>query len=153
MGSALLLRSDFAGSAYGVWLARHAMSTGRRGFWRSLPVILSLSPSNSVWLVGIRMAGARSSQMHRVSAGDTSTLLRLLDGLQTRGREQGTPSCIAVCFEAGRDGFWLHRLLMARDIPTYVVELTSILVNRRANRARPIGSMPKGCCGFAPPIS
>ena len=37
--------------------------------------------------------------------------LRHLDGLQERGREQATPSHIAVCSEAGRDGFWLHRLL------------------------------------------
>lgn len=74
--------------------------------------------------------------MHRVSAGDTVALLRLLDGLLANGREEGTSSTIAVCFEAGRDGFWLHRLLTARDIPTYVVEPTSILVNRRAKRAK-----------------
>lgn len=48
--------------------------------------------------------------MHCVSAGDTATLMRLLDGLQAHGREQANPSPIAVCFEAGRDGFWLHRL-------------------------------------------
>jgi transposase len=60
----------------------------------------------------------------------------LLDGLQASGREQGIPSSIAVCFEAGRDGFWLHRLLTARGITTYVVEPTSILVNRRAKRAK-----------------
>ena len=46
------------------------------------------------------------------------------------------PAALACCFEAGRDGFWLHRVLSAHDIDTYVVEPTSILVNRRAKRAK-----------------
>ena len=43
---------------------------------------------------------------------------------------------MACCFEAGRDGFWLHRLLTAEGIAAYVLEPTSILVNRRARRAK-----------------
>jgi len=43
---------------------------------------------------------------------------------------------LACCFEAGRDGFWLHRLLTAHGIAAYVLEPTSILVNRRARRAK-----------------
>ena len=43
---------------------------------------------------------------------------------------------MACCFEAGRDGFWLHRLLTAHGVTTYVLEPTSILVNRRARRAK-----------------
>uniref|UniRef100_UPI001AED631C IS110 family transposase n=1 Tax=unclassified Martelella TaxID=2629616 RepID=UPI001AED631C len=99
-------------------------------------ILVALELSNSLWLVGTRKAGAQSSQMHRVRAGDTATLLRLLNGLRAAEQEQDILSPIAVCFEAGRDGFWLHRLLMAQDIPTFVVEPTSILVNRRAKRAK-----------------
>src|SRR5690349_9412544 len=36
----------------------------------------------------------------------------------------------------GRDGFWLHRLLTAEGVAAYVLEPTSILVNRRARRAK-----------------
>ncbi|MGH8323341.1 MAG: IS110 family transposase, partial [Steroidobacteraceae bacterium] len=43
---------------------------------------------------------------------------------------------VACCFEAGRDGFWLQRLLSAHGIVAYVLEPTSILVNRRARRAK-----------------
>jgi hypothetical protein len=43
-------------------------------------ILVALELSKSLWLVGTRVAGARSSQMHRVSAGDTVMLLRLLDG-------------------------------------------------------------------------
>jgi transposase len=43
---------------------------------------------------------------------------------------------VACCFEAGRDGFWLHRLLTGHGILAFVLEPTSILVNRRARRAK-----------------
>jgi transposase len=43
---------------------------------------------------------------------------------------------VACFFEAGRDGFWLHRVLTAHGIAAYVLEPTSILVNRRARRAK-----------------
>jgi transposase len=39
-------------------------------------------------------------------------------------------------FEAGRDGFWLHRLLTAHGVGAYVLEPTSILVNRPARRSK-----------------
>jgi transposase len=99
-------------------------------------ILIAIELSNSLWLVGTRMPGAQKSHMHRVDAGDTTALLNLLSGLQARQQAQGIRAPIAACFEAGRDGFWLHRLLTAHDIPTYVVEPTSILVNRRAKRAK-----------------
>ena len=40
------------------------------------------------------------------------------------------------CYEAGRDGFWVHRWLVAAGIANVVVESSSIEVNRRARRAK-----------------
>jgi transposase len=40
------------------------------------------------------------------------------------------------CYEAGRDGFWLHRWLLAHAVDNVVVEASSIEVNRRARRAK-----------------
>lgn len=105
--------------------------------FQSNKILVALELSNSIWLVGTRLAGAQKSRMHRINAGDTAALLKLFEGLRSRQptiSEQTTS--IACCFEAGRDGFWLHRLLTANGIPTYVVEPTSILVNRRAKRAK-----------------
>jgi transposase len=99
-------------------------------------ILVALELSNSLWLVGTCLPGARKSHMHRINAGDTAALMSLLSGLQSRQRAQGSPAPLVLCFEAGRDGFWLHRLLTANGIPTYVVEPTSILVNRRAKRAK-----------------
>jgi hypothetical protein len=48
----------------------------------------------------------------------------------------GVEAEVVSCFEAGRDGFWLHRLLLEHGVINHVVEPTSILVNRRARRAK-----------------
>jgi transposase len=40
------------------------------------------------------------------------------------------------CYEAGRDGFWLHRWLIEQGIDNIVVDSSSIEVNRRARRAK-----------------
>jgi transposase len=43
---------------------------------------------------------------------------------------------VRSCYEAGREGFWLHRALTARGIVNVVVDASSIEVNRRARRAK-----------------
>lgn len=50
----------------------------------------------------------------------------------------GLPAHAAVrsCYEAGRDGFWLHRYLRSRGVANDVVDSSSIEVNRRARRAK-----------------
>lgn len=64
-------------------------------------------------------------------------MLALIVELRARASTKlGRAAKVACCFDAGRDGFWLHRLLTAQDIDTYVLEPTSILVNRRARRAK-----------------
>ena len=43
---------------------------------------------------------------------------------------------IRSCYEAGRDGFWLHRALTADGVRNVVVDPSSIAVDRRARRAK-----------------
>ena len=43
---------------------------------------------------------------------------------------------VACCFEAGYDGFWLHRWLCARGVENRVLDAASLLVDRRARRAK-----------------
>jgi len=43
---------------------------------------------------------------------------------------------IVSCYEAGRDGFWIHRYLTDRGIENLVVDSSSIEVNRRLRRAK-----------------
>lgn len=50
------------------------------------------------------------------------------------GLPAGAP--VESCYEAGRDGFWLHRYLASRGITNRVVDSSSIEVNRRRPRAK-----------------
>ncbi|CAB1063000.1 Mobile element protein [Olavius sp. associated proteobacterium Delta 1] len=43
---------------------------------------------------------------------------------------------MVICYEAGRDGFWLHRYLLSCGIENVVVDSASIQVNRRKRRAK-----------------
>jgi transposase len=43
---------------------------------------------------------------------------------------------VISCYEAGRDGFWIHRYLQAQGVTNYVVDSASIEVNRRARRTK-----------------
>jgi transposase len=43
---------------------------------------------------------------------------------------------VVSCYEAGRDGFWLHRYLTAHGITNVIVDSASIEVNRRKRRVK-----------------
>jgi hypothetical protein len=43
---------------------------------------------------------------------------------------------VVSCYDAGRDGFWLHRFLVSQGVEHYVVDSASIEVNRRYHRAK-----------------
>src|SRR3954463_16822007 len=100
-------------------------------------VHIAIELSVSSWLVAARLPGADKSRLHRITGGDTTALLALIAELRARASAKlGQAVEVACCFEAGRDGFWLHRLLTAHGVVCHVLEPTSILVNRRARRAK-----------------
>ena len=104
----------------------------------SRPIIyLAIELSVSSWVVACRQSADEKIKMHRMEAGDTGTLLALISNLRRKAVvEFGIDPTVASCFEAGRDGFWLHRLLMSQGVINHVVEPTSILVTRGARRAK-----------------
>src|SRR6516162_8855672 len=51
-------------------------------------------------------------------------------------RELGRPVEMIACYEAGYDGFWLHRLLEGQGVPSLVIDPASVQVDRRARRAK-----------------
>lgn len=100
-------------------------------------VYLALELSCSTWLVAARLPGAAKPSLHRIEAGDIVALLALIARLRKRGEEASHAAVEMVCcYEAGRDGFWLHRVLSESGVVNHVLEPTSILVSRRARRAK-----------------
>jgi len=66
-------------------------------------------------------------------------VLRTLDAEIARAKAHfDVPASAAVrsCYEAGRDGFWLHHYLTHRGITNHVVDSSSIEVNRRRRRTK-----------------
>jgi transposase len=98
---------------------------------------LAIELSSSAWLIAAHLPETEKPKLHRVYAGDTKGLLAFIAALRARVMAKlGMVADVACCFEAGRDGFWLHRLLVANGIASHVLEPTSVLVNRRARRAK-----------------
>ncbi len=100
-------------------------------------IYVAIELSASSWLVAARLPGIEKARVYRMESGDTMGLLKIIADLRSQiSTMLGMTADLACCFEAGRDGFWLHRLLTANGIAAYVLEPTSILVNRRARRAK-----------------
>lgn len=79
--------------------------------------------------------GVRSPSRYTVAAGDTAALLECI--AKTKARCGFAPEAsVCSCYEAGRDGFGLHRWLIEQGIGNMVVDSSSIEVNRRARRAK-----------------
>ena len=102
------------------------------------PVIyLAIELSASTWLVASKIPTSEKTGLHRMEAGDSQALLALIANLRKKlATKLGMEVAVVSCFEAGRDGVWLHRLLVEHGVISHVVEPTSILVNRRARRAK-----------------
>ncbi|MFX1716195.1 hypothetical protein [Paraburkholderia sp. A1RO-5L] len=79
--------------------------------------------------------GRRAPSRYTVAAGDTTAVLAAVANARARCH-LGADAPGYTCYEAGRDGFWLHRWLMGQGIANLVVDSASIEVNRRARRAK-----------------
>jgi hypothetical protein len=98
---------------------------------------VALELSRSRWLVGALLPGRAKVALHTVPGGDAHGLLALLRRVEARaGAEAGMAVPLAVCLEAGYDGFWLARYLRQRGIQTQVLDAPSFLVSRRGRRAK-----------------
>jgi len=103
----------------------------------SATLFVALELSRSTWLVALHSPLSDKVSQHRIEGGDVEGLLALI----ARKREQaqarlGRPIRVVSCFEAGYDGFWLHRWLCAHGLENRVLDAASLLVDRRAKRAK-----------------
>src|SRR3954467_3332627 len=87
----------------------------------------SLELSRSTWLVTSLAPGSGKMSRHSVAAGDGAALLALLARLRGRvARPDGESVEVRGGQEAGRDGFWVHRLLEAEGVESRVVDPGSV---------------------------
>jgi len=100
-------------------------------------IFLSIELSQKVWLVTMHSPDRDKFSRHQVAGGNYVELLALIERIRDRvERQLGYRPEVASCYEAGYDGFWLHRLLMAAGITNYVFDPASIAVEQRHRRAK-----------------
>jgi len=102
----------------------------------TLWMALELSEKN--WKLGFTTGPAQKPRERTVTALAQE---RVLDEITQAKRRLGLPEMAPVvsCYEAGREGFWLHRFLEAHGITNHVVDSSAIEVSRRQRRAKSDG--------------
>src|SRR5690349_15997028 len=89
----------------------------------------------SDWKLGFSTGLGRPARLRTIGA---RKMLVLLEEIAKAKKRFGLPADAAVisCYEAGRDGFWLHRYLLDQGIDNAVIDSASIETNRRGRRAK-----------------
>jgi transposase len=100
-------------------------------------IFVAIELSQKTWLVTLHSPDRDRISRHKFGGGDDAGLLALLESVRTRAAGKlGTPPKVVTCYEAGYDGFWLHRLLSAAGITNLVFDPASIAVEQRSRRAK-----------------
>jgi transposase len=99
--------------------------------------LFAIELSKQSWVIGFIRPFSSKVSRRVLSGGDWKGLLELIEEVQTRAsREIGRTVEVMSCYEAGYDGFWLHRLLEAHGIRNYVIDPASLQVDRRARSVK-----------------
>ena len=96
---------------------------------------LAFELGKNTWKLGFTIGVAQQPRERTIPAGDVA---RLQQEIARAKQRFGLPedARIVSCYEAGRDGFWLHRYLVAQNVQNHVIDSASIEVNRRQRRAK-----------------
>ncbi len=97
---------------------------------------LALELSNRSWKLAFSTGHGQKPRFRNVPARDLDALTREIALARTRFELPDSVPVIS-CFEAGRDGFWIHRFLQTQPhCFNLVVDSASIEVNRRFRRLK-----------------
>ena len=89
--------------------------------------------SNKKWKLGF--GNGDKQRIKTIEAGDWPALT--VEISLARIKLYCSDNCqIVSCYEAGRDGFWLHRALLAEGFKNYVIDSASIEVSRRKKQVK-----------------
>ena len=100
-------------------------------------IFISIEMSRSKWIIGAHTPISKKISVHATEWGDARELFALIDRLRERVEARtGAKPPVLCCYEAGYEGFWLQRLLSAAGHNVLVIDPASLLVNRRAKRAK-----------------
>jgi len=96
------------------------------------------------WKLGFTIRFAQKPRLRTIKARDLAALEKEIRMAKQRFRlpEEGP---IMSCYEAGREGFWIHRYLEKQEIHNLVVDSSSIEVNRKHGGRKQTSRIRKSC--------
>jgi transposase len=98
-------------------------------------LFVALELGSRRWKLAFAVGLGHRARIVEVPARNLPRVLEEIDRAKARfGVPETTP--VRSCYEAGRDGFWLHRALTAPGVTNVVVDPSSIAVDRRARRVK-----------------
>ena len=98
-------------------------------------LFLAFDLGASTWKLGFTTSLGQSPRIRTIRARSLEVLLQEIRAAKKRFGLAAEAAMVS-CYEAGPDGFWLHRWLTAQGVRNVVVDSSSIEVNRRARRAK-----------------
>ena len=96
---------------------------------------MALELGEGRWKLGFARGFGGKILRRSVIARDRNGLLAAIAWAKGKLALSGTARAVSV-YEAGRDGFWLHRFLVAHGIENLVIDSSSLEVNRRRRRVK-----------------
>jgi transposase len=101
------------------------------------PLFVGFELSKSTWLIGLYAPELGSTiSCHKIDGGDWGRAVALIETAKKRLDGRGKPVRVVSVYEAGYDGFWLHRALTAAGIENRVIDAASIPADRRSRRPK-----------------
>ena len=96
---------------------------------------MAMELSQSEWKLGFSIGFGQKPRLRTFKARN---LVALQDEIKAAKKRFGLPEDTPVlsCYEAGRDGMWIHRFLLSIGVENLVIDSSSIEVNRKAKRAK-----------------
>jgi transposase len=93
--------------------------------------------SKTSWVIAVITPLSDKISRYTLKGCDGKGLIELIERIRLRvGRETGRAVEVMSCYEAGYDGFWLHRLLEAHGVRNYVIDPASLQRDGRARQAK-----------------
>lgn len=111
-------------------------STATNNEYNTEPLLyLAFELGNSQWKLGFTIGLGQSPRRRTIAAGDLPGLQKEIERAKQRFGLAETTRVVS-CYEAGRDGFWVHRYLVSEGIENIIVDSASLEVNRRKRRVK-----------------
>src|SRR5215813_6359196 len=99
-------------------------------------LVLAIELSSKFWVVAAQVPGLPHAKAKRTVKPTVEALIAAIDGYRSRATAAGRiVERVIATYEAGWSGFWLARWLARRGVETYVIQPSSVPVDRRARRA------------------